>query len=188
MYDLKMLERSSLFLWSLLNFSLLFFGWTRRSLEKSPQRRYYVVFSPLFGFEVFFLIGSCITFTIYFQRSSAGWTFYWNRLQGTVRWLLGWLNMVKDDGKDDERGWCFVDGSFCMWETVSHKVQVLLATAKRRDQKCRISERIWVIHKYHLFNWCFSRHFNSASCLLDSLGFSWYLGRFCQVWKTTVDS
>lgn len=57
-------------------------------LKKAVEISYYVVFSPLFGFEVFFLIGSCITFTIYFQRSSAGWTFYWNRLQGTVRWLI----------------------------------------------------------------------------------------------------
>ena len=40
-----------------------------------------------------------------------------------------------------------------------------------------------IFDTYHSFNWCFSRHFNSASCLLDSLGLSWYLGRFCQVWK-----
>ena len=50
--------------------------------------RYYVVFSPLFGFEVFFLGAASITFVVYFQRSSVGWTFYWNRLQGTVRWFL----------------------------------------------------------------------------------------------------
>ncbi|CAK9041779.1 unnamed protein product [Durusdinium trenchii] len=29
-----------------------------------------------------------MTFLIYFQRSSTGWTFYWNRLQGTVRWFI----------------------------------------------------------------------------------------------------
>ena len=60
--------------------------------------RYYVVFSPLFGFEVFFLGAASITFVVYFQRSSVGWTFYWNRLQGTVRWFLWSQSFCKQRG------------------------------------------------------------------------------------------
>jgi len=57
-------------------------------LKNAVEISYYVVFSPLFGFEVFFLGAASITFVVYFQRSSVGWTFYWNRLQGTVRWMI----------------------------------------------------------------------------------------------------
>ncbi|CAE7719374.1 unnamed protein product, partial [Symbiodinium pilosum] len=52
------------------------------------QLSFYIIFVPLFSFEVFVLISAAITFTIYLQRSSTGWTFYWNRLQGSVRWFI----------------------------------------------------------------------------------------------------
>ena len=60
-------------------------------LSDAVSLSYYVVFSPIFGLEafgpsfgrlfseVFYVIASFITFTAYFQRSSAGWAFYWNR-------------------------------------------------------------------------------------------------------------
>ncbi|CAJ1457018.1 unnamed protein product [Effrenium voratum] len=57
-------------------------------MKDAIQLSYYVIFAPMFGFEVFVVISAIITFAIYFQRSSAGWTFYWNRLQGTVRWFI----------------------------------------------------------------------------------------------------
>ena len=75
--------------------------------------RYYVVFSPLFGFEVFFLVAASITYVVYFQRSSVGWTFYWNRLQGTVRWFL---NL--------DRGW---------WVEVPQKTWELQITFKKQN-------------------------------------------------------
>lgn len=75
---------------------------------------------------------------------------------------------------------------------MSHKVQVLLATAKRRDQKCRISERIWVIHKYLTHIIRSTDVFQDISTLpvvswilLDCLGI---LGAFAKSEKTTVDS
>mmetsp|Transcript_44174 Transcript_44174/g.127789 ORF Transcript_44174/g.127789 Transcript_44174/m.127789 type:complete len:439 (+) Transcript_44174:87-1403(+) len=49
---------------------------------------FYVVFAPLFAFEAFLLASSGVAFAIYFLRSSGGWTFYWNRLRGVIRWLI----------------------------------------------------------------------------------------------------
>mmetsp|Transcript_61521 Transcript_61521/g.144109 ORF Transcript_61521/g.144109 Transcript_61521/m.144109 type:complete len:437 (+) Transcript_61521:107-1417(+) len=49
---------------------------------------FYMILAPFFVFEVFLMISMVITFVIYCQRSSPGWTFYWNRLQGTVRWFI----------------------------------------------------------------------------------------------------
>jgi len=49
---------------------------------------YYVIFAPIFAFEVFVLLSAFVVFGIYFLRSSSGWTFYWNRLRGALRWLI----------------------------------------------------------------------------------------------------
>lgn len=49
---------------------------------------FYAVFTPLFAFEAFLLASAAVAFGIYFMRSSSGWTFYWNRLRGVVRWLI----------------------------------------------------------------------------------------------------
>eukprot|EP00439_Symbiodinium_sp_Y106_P012858 s6045_g1.t2 len=49
---------------------------------------FYIILAPFFVFEAFVLISAAITFAIYLQRSSTGWTFYWNRLQGTIRWFI----------------------------------------------------------------------------------------------------
>jgi hypothetical protein len=49
---------------------------------------FYIIFAPLFGFEAFLLASASVAFTIYHLRRSAGWTFYWNRLRGMVRWLI----------------------------------------------------------------------------------------------------
>eukprot|EP00933_Yihiella_yeosuensis_P030432 TRINITY_DN24072_c0_g1_i1.p1 TRINITY_DN24072_c0_g1~~TRINITY_DN24072_c0_g1_i1.p1 ORF type:complete len:472 (-),score=20.35 TRINITY_DN24072_c0_g1_i1:80-1438(-) len=60
--------------------------WLRQ--RKVLKLNFWVVFIPLFVFEAFLLGCALVTFLIYFQRSSSGWTFYWNRLQGSVRWLI----------------------------------------------------------------------------------------------------
>ncbi|CAK9050412.1 unnamed protein product [Durusdinium trenchii] len=57
-------------------------------LKDAVTMSYYLIFSPVLGFESVFFIAASMTFLIYFQRSSTGWTFYWNRLQGTVRWFI----------------------------------------------------------------------------------------------------
>mmetsp|Transcript_122729 Transcript_122729/g.261916 ORF Transcript_122729/g.261916 Transcript_122729/m.261916 type:complete len:438 (-) Transcript_122729:129-1442(-) len=49
---------------------------------------YYVVFGPFFVFEAFLLASAAVAYTIYFLRGSSGWTFYWNRLRGAIRWLI----------------------------------------------------------------------------------------------------
>ncbi|CAE7638889.1 unnamed protein product [Symbiodinium necroappetens] len=49
---------------------------------------FYIILAPFFAFEAFVLMSAAITFAIYLQRSSTGWTFYWNRLQGTIRWFI----------------------------------------------------------------------------------------------------
>jgi len=49
---------------------------------------FYVVFAPLFAFEAFLLGSSAVAFAAYFLRGSGGWTFYWNRLRGAIRWLI----------------------------------------------------------------------------------------------------
>eukprot|EP00913_Durusdinium_trenchii_P025305 g23756.t1 len=53
-------------------------------LKDAVTMSYYLIFSPVLGFESVFFIAASMTFLIYFQRSSTGWTFYWNRLQGTA--------------------------------------------------------------------------------------------------------
>eukprot|EP00931_Biecheleriopsis_adriatica_P106165 TRINITY_DN80671_c0_g1_i1.p1 TRINITY_DN80671_c0_g1~~TRINITY_DN80671_c0_g1_i1.p1 ORF type:complete len:436 (+),score=64.23 TRINITY_DN80671_c0_g1_i1:26-1333(+) len=60
--------------------------WLR--FEDKLQLSFYAVFAPLFVFEVFLVISASVTFVVFFQRSSSGWTFYWNRLQGVVRWFI----------------------------------------------------------------------------------------------------
>jgi len=60
--------------------------WLR--LDRVIKWRYYVIFSPLFAFEVFLLGSSTVAFLIYILRGSNGWTFYWNRLRGAIRWLI----------------------------------------------------------------------------------------------------
>eukprot|EP00930_Biecheleria_cincta_P057241 TRINITY_DN43211_c0_g1_i1.p1 TRINITY_DN43211_c0_g1~~TRINITY_DN43211_c0_g1_i1.p1 ORF type:complete len:466 (-),score=63.01 TRINITY_DN43211_c0_g1_i1:33-1391(-) len=49
---------------------------------------FYVIFAPFFVFECFLWVSGIVTLTIYFQRSTGGWTFYWNRLQGAIRWFI----------------------------------------------------------------------------------------------------
>lgn len=49
---------------------------------------FYAIFAPIFVFEIFMLVSAGVAFGIYFLRSSSGWTFYWNRLRGMVRWLI----------------------------------------------------------------------------------------------------
>merc|ERR1740129_2041345 len=49
---------------------------------------FYIIFAPFFAFEVFVFVSATVAFVIYFLRGSSGWTFYWNRLRGAVRWLI----------------------------------------------------------------------------------------------------
>jgi len=49
---------------------------------------YYAVFSPVVVFEIFLIASSAVAFAVYFLRGSGGWTFYWNRLRGAIRWLI----------------------------------------------------------------------------------------------------
>jgi hypothetical protein len=49
---------------------------------------FYTVFAPTFIFEVFMFAAAVTAYSIYFLRSHLGWTFYWNRLRGVVRWLI----------------------------------------------------------------------------------------------------
>jgi hypothetical protein len=60
--------------------------WIR--LDKISKWSFYVIFSPIFAFEFFVFVSAVIAFAIYFLRGSSGWTFYWNRLRGVVRWLI----------------------------------------------------------------------------------------------------
>jgi len=60
--------------------------WLR--LDNVVKWSFYIVFSPIFGFEAFVFVSAIIAFAIYFMRGSSGWTFYWNRLRGVVRWLI----------------------------------------------------------------------------------------------------
>jgi hypothetical protein len=60
--------------------------WLR--LDGKAKWSFYVIFAPIFAFEIFVFVSAIIAFTIYFQRGSSGWTFYWNRLRGIVRWLI----------------------------------------------------------------------------------------------------
>jgi hypothetical protein len=60
--------------------------WLR--LDKVTEWSFYIIFAPIFLFEVFVFVSAIIAFTIYFFRGSTGWTFYWNRLRGIVRWLI----------------------------------------------------------------------------------------------------
>lgn len=60
--------------------------WLR--LDKLAKWSYYIIFSPIFAFEGFVFVSAIIAFAIYFLRGSSGWTFYWNRLRGVVRWLI----------------------------------------------------------------------------------------------------
>lgn len=62
------------------------FLWTR--LNQAFHCSFYVVFAPLLVFEGFLLVSSVVAFTIFSLRGSSGWTFYWNRLRGAVRWLI----------------------------------------------------------------------------------------------------
>eukprot|EP00929_Paragymnodinium_shiwhaense_P051711 TRINITY_DN25982_c0_g1_i1.p1 TRINITY_DN25982_c0_g1~~TRINITY_DN25982_c0_g1_i1.p1 ORF type:complete len:451 (+),score=75.91 TRINITY_DN25982_c0_g1_i1:173-1525(+) len=49
---------------------------------------YYIVLLPVFVFEGFLLLSSVFAFLLYSLRGSNGWTFYWNRLRGAIRWLI----------------------------------------------------------------------------------------------------
>lgn len=69
---------------ALLSSSILL--WAR--LDKLRQFSFYTIFAPIFFFEGFVFVSAIIAFTIYFLRGSSGWTFYWNRLRGVVRWLI----------------------------------------------------------------------------------------------------
>mmetsp|Transcript_63374 Transcript_63374/g.137962 ORF Transcript_63374/g.137962 Transcript_63374/m.137962 type:complete len:439 (-) Transcript_63374:19-1335(-) len=69
---------------SLLATSILL--WLR--LDRVVPWGFYTIFAPLLAFEVFMLITCSIAMTIYCLRSSSGWTFYWNRLRGGIRWLI----------------------------------------------------------------------------------------------------
>merc|ERR1719329_760388 len=60
--------------------------WLRLSHVFKPS--FYAIFAPIFVFEIFMLVSAGVAFGIYFLRSSSGWTFYWNRLRGMVRWLI----------------------------------------------------------------------------------------------------
>lgn len=60
--------------------------WLR--LDNLTKWSFYIIFAPIFVFEVFVFVSAIIAFTIYFLRGSSGWTFYWNRLRGIVRWLI----------------------------------------------------------------------------------------------------
>lgn len=60
--------------------------WLR--LDRIVDWAFYIVFAPLFAFEAFLAASSTVAFAIYFLRGSGGWTFYWNRLRGAVRWLI----------------------------------------------------------------------------------------------------
>jgi len=60
--------------------------WVR--LNHTIDWSFYVVFSPLFAFEIFVLASAVAAFTVYFLRGSSGWTFYWVRQRGTIRWLI----------------------------------------------------------------------------------------------------
>jgi len=64
--------------------------WLR--LDGVIHRPFYLVFSPMFAFEVFVLASSVMVLTIFFLRGSSGWTFYWNRLRGAIRWLILWTS------------------------------------------------------------------------------------------------
>jgi len=57
-------------------------------LGETIKCTYYVVLAPLMLFEVFLFASSIVAFAIYFLRGASGWTFYWNRLRGVVRWLI----------------------------------------------------------------------------------------------------
>jgi len=67
--------------------------WLR--LDHITKWSYYVIFSPLFAFEVFLLASSTVAFAIYFLRGSTGWTFYWNRLRGAIRWLILYTSLFE---------------------------------------------------------------------------------------------
>jgi len=60
--------------------------WLR--LSHAVRWSYWIIFSPMLAFTVFMLLSSCAVFTLYFLRSSTGWTFYWNRLRGVLRWFI----------------------------------------------------------------------------------------------------
>lgn len=60
--------------------------WLR--LNGTVKWPFYLVFAPIFFFEGFVLVCASIVFAIYFLRGTSGWTFYWNRLRGVVRWLI----------------------------------------------------------------------------------------------------
>jgi len=60
--------------------------WCR--LDKIAKWSFYTIFTPIFVFEVFVFGSAIVAFAIYFLRGSSGWTFYWNRLRGVVRWLI----------------------------------------------------------------------------------------------------
>jgi len=49
---------------------------------------FYLIFAPFFAFEAFMLACASTAFTIFFLRGSSGWSFYWNRLRGVIRWLI----------------------------------------------------------------------------------------------------
>mmetsp|Transcript_5313 Transcript_5313/g.19999 ORF Transcript_5313/g.19999 Transcript_5313/m.19999 type:complete len:495 (+) Transcript_5313:84-1568(+) len=60
--------------------------WLR--LRHAFRCSFYVVLAPLMAFEVFLLGSSVVVYIVFLLRSSGGWTFYWNRLRGAVRWLI----------------------------------------------------------------------------------------------------
>lgn len=62
------------------------FLWLR--LEKAVNWHFYLILAPLFVFETFMFLCSVVAFSIYSLRSASGWTFYWNRLRGAIRWLI----------------------------------------------------------------------------------------------------
>eukprot|EP00927_Polykrikos_kofoidii_P039738 TRINITY_DN34067_c0_g1_i1.p1 TRINITY_DN34067_c0_g1~~TRINITY_DN34067_c0_g1_i1.p1 ORF type:complete len:449 (+),score=34.67 TRINITY_DN34067_c0_g1_i1:207-1553(+) len=60
--------------------------WLR--IDKIVELPFYTVLAPIFVFEVFVLLSALVAFFIYCSRGSSGWTFYWNRLRGAIRWLI----------------------------------------------------------------------------------------------------
>lgn len=60
--------------------------WLR--LNQAINWSYYAIFGPVFAFETFMIMCACVVFSINHLKSSSGWTFYWNRLRGAMRWLI----------------------------------------------------------------------------------------------------